>query len=103
MGTPQEIYEYLINYGQSDRKFHLGEEIKYNPLEIKEILEKATFKPPRGCTPYWYAAENRIHNLAEAITRCSTNSREHLQSIKKWAEEISEQCDMVDYLRGFEE
>lgn len=103
MGTPQEIYEYLIKYGQSDMKFKLGETIKYDPLEIKEILEKATFKPPLGCKPYWLVADERIHELAEAIARYSINSRKYLSSIKQWAEEISELCNMIDYLGELEE
>ena len=28
-----------MQYGQNDRKFGLGETIKYTPMEVKEILD----------------------------------------------------------------
>ena len=33
-----EIYDILLEHGQHDHNFKLGETIKYSPLEIKEIL-----------------------------------------------------------------
>lgn len=34
-----EIVDILVEYGQHDTKFHLGETIKYSPSEIRDILE----------------------------------------------------------------
>lgn len=33
-----EIYDILLEHGQHDHNFKLGETIKYSPLEVKEIL-----------------------------------------------------------------
>ena len=33
-----EIYDILLEHGQHDRNFKLGETIKYSPCEVKEIL-----------------------------------------------------------------
>ena len=37
--TPDEIEMILIEYGQHDRQFRLGETIKYSPSEVRGILE----------------------------------------------------------------
>ena len=37
--TSEGIFNVLVQYGQNDRKFGLGETIKYTPMEVKEILD----------------------------------------------------------------
>jgi hypothetical protein len=37
--TPDEIEMILIEYGQNDRQFKLGETIKYSPSDVRRILE----------------------------------------------------------------
>ena len=98
--TIKEIYDYLIEVGQKDLKFRLGETIKYSPSEIYEILSNMpkNCKPPIGVKPFWAAAEERIKDLAEAILRYADDSHNY-DMIKKWSNEIYEQCCMVDLLR----
>lgn len=36
--SPDDVERILIDYGQSDTRFKLGDIIKYSPTEIKEIL-----------------------------------------------------------------
>ena len=38
--TPDEIEMILIEHGQNDRQFKLGETIKYSPLDVRRILEE---------------------------------------------------------------
>ena len=38
--TPDEIEMILIEYGQNDRQFKLGETIKYSPSDVGRILEE---------------------------------------------------------------
>ena len=53
---------------------------------------------PIGVTPYWIEAGNRIVDLSEAIIRYSENVKKNYRYIRKWAEEIVQQCDLVEYL-----
>ena len=38
--TPDEIEMILIEHGQNDRQFRLGETIKYSPSDVRRILEE---------------------------------------------------------------
>jgi len=38
--TPDEVESILIEVGQHDRQFKLGEIIKYSPNDVREILEE---------------------------------------------------------------
>lgn len=38
--TPDEVEGILIEVGQHDRQFKLGEIIKYSPNDVREILER---------------------------------------------------------------
>ena len=38
--TPDEVENILIEVGQHDRQFKLGEIIKYSPNDVREILER---------------------------------------------------------------
>ena len=37
--TGEGIFNVLVQYGQNDPKFRLGDTIKYTPMEVKEILD----------------------------------------------------------------
>lgn len=41
--TPEEVWNIIVEHGQHDSRFKLGEIIKYSPTEVMEIL-KATDK-----------------------------------------------------------
>ena len=38
--TSEGIFNVLVEYGQNDTKFKLGDTIRYTPLEVKEILDE---------------------------------------------------------------
>ena len=38
--TPDEVEDILIEVGQHDRQFKLGEIIKYSPNDVRKILER---------------------------------------------------------------
>ena len=110
--TIEKIYSYLIEYGQKDNKFKLGDIIQYDPSEIKKILlamptaskdnsplgTTSKNKPPLGAKNYFIVAGSRISELAKAIDNYSSNITTQTNIIRKWAEEIVEQCNMVEYL-----
>lgn len=37
--TPEGVRNILVEHGQRDNRFHLGETIKYSPSEVMEILK----------------------------------------------------------------
>lgn len=40
ISIPERVRNILIEEGQKDRRFHLGDTIKYDPVEVCEILKK---------------------------------------------------------------
>ena len=56
-------------------------------------------KPPIGVMPYYMVAQNRVLSLAQAITRYALISDMDADKIKKWAEEIVAQCELMEKLR----
>ena len=104
--TTEKIRRYLNDCGQSDPKFRLGDIIRYTPTEIADLLKKMPEdkppedKPPIGARPFEIVFSERICELATAITiysdRCTTNA----DTIKLWAQEIEELCDVVWYLKN---
>ena len=98
--TIEKIRGYLIDCGQSDHKFRLGDIIRYTPTEIADLLKKMPEdKPPLGARPFEIFFSERIKELAEAIARCSENLVKDTDHIKLWAKEIEELCDVVWYLQ----
>lgn len=97
-----EIYSYLVECGQNDHgKFKFGEMIKYTPSEIQDLLYQMPThaeKPPLGIYPYWIAYGERIKDLAGAIIRYSDRLTNETDTIRLWAKEIEELCDVADYL-----
>ena len=61
---------------------------------MEESLQE--MKPPLGARPYWVAAKERINELCEAIIRADPS--QNYSSIRKWAEEIIQQCDLIEWL-----
>ena len=55
-------------------------------------------KPPLGATPSYVAAEQRIHELAEAIARSSIDDPHRRASMSAWAKEIVEQISLINRL-----
>ena len=52
-------------------------------------------KPPLGASPAYITAENRIKELAEAISRASVEGRNYTGHITLWAKEIIWQCEII--------
>lgn len=76
------------------------EEIEVSDTMDKKKLEIAC--PPLGTDSYWRIAEYRINELAKAIDRKTEYMLGHggkdYNLIKLWAEEIIQQCAMIEYL-----
>ena len=53
-----------------------------------------TIKPPLGVKPCFIQAEERIKDLADAISRYA--NRGDYEIIKRWANEILMQCDIAE-------
>jgi ribulose 1,5-bisphosphate carboxylase large subunit-like protein len=56
-------------------------------------------KPPLGASPAYIPAENRIKELAEAITRTSIEGRNYTGHISMWAREIIMQCEIMEKIK----
>ena len=109
-----KICKYLTDYGQHDKKFKLGELIKYTPIEIRDILknmpddnegEKKVYdKPPIGAAPYHMNAGLRVRELSNAILRYEEGGfMKYADNIMLLAEEIVEQCRFVGRMKDEEE
>lgn len=55
-------------------------------------------KPPIGTVPYYLVAQSRISSLANAIDRYAMKTVGETRLIKKWANEIIAQCDLIEKL-----
>ena len=60
-------------------------------------MEKLS-KPPIGIAPYYIIARSRISSLAQAIDRYAFETNTDTELIKKWADEIIAQCNLIDEL-----
>lgn len=56
-----------------------------------------TNKPPLGARPYYIAAENRIKELAQAISRYADTGM--TENITEWAQEIILQCALLEVMQ----
>lgn len=65
---------------------------------IAEKMAKKYNKPPLGATPYWFAIENRIEELASAILRYNRFNG-NVKSIKEWAKEIILYCELAEQMK----
>ena len=65
---------------------------------IVEKITKEYNKPPLGATPYWFAIENRIEELASAILRYNRFNG-NVKSIKEWAKEIILYCELTEQMK----
>jgi len=62
-----------------------------------------TKKPPLGVIPCQIAAENRISDLTDGIKRQIKSEKPNYDLIKRWANEIENQCDVIEYDRNWDE
>ena len=60
-------------------------------------------KPPLGVMPCQIAAENRISDLTDGIKRQIKSEKPNYDLIKRWANEIENQCDVIEYDRSWDE
>ena len=75
-----------------------------NPHKIVIFRAKtSTKKPALGVIPCYIAAEKRIADLADGIKRQLTEEKPNYDLIKRWADEIGNQCDVVEYDRAWNE
>ena len=74
---------------------------KINKL-LKDI-EEVKGKPPLGVAPCRVVAYARISALAEAIERQLNDIKPDVSLIKRWANEIENQCDLIEYDGYFDE
>lgn len=84
---------------------HFENGSNYNKV-VKTITSTSynnTYVNSKIPTLYYISAANRIYELAVAISSnvCDILSQRH--NINKWAEEIEEICNMVDYLTDDED
>ena len=64
------------------------------------VQESNDKKPPLGARPYYIASGDRIHELAEAISRHAGSPNRNLDSMRKWAMEIIAQCDLIEKMEA---
>lgn len=83
----------------TDTQFANGK--TYKTLTFKAYTKAE--KPPLGVIPCYLAAEKRIIDLADAIKRQLKAEKPDYDLIKRWANEIENQCDLIDYDRCFDE
>lgn len=70
-----------------------------NKSDTEQTEFKKNFKkPPIGVIPAFICAEERIRDLAGAISRAS-KSADYTSEITMWAREIIMQCNIIDSLR----
>lgn len=81
-----------------------------NPVDTNYVegkwycsLEEDIVVPPLGVKPCWLAANCRIEELSEAITRQTGAEKPNYGLIKRWASEIEEQCNLIENDRYFDE
>lgn len=67
---------------------------EYPKHEYCECVTEPIEKPPLGVKPYFIQAEERIKDLADAISRYV--NRGDYEIIKRWANEILMQCDIAE-------
>lgn len=56
-------------------------------------------KPPLGAAPAYISAENRIKELADAISRTSEQGRFYTGHITLWAREIILLCELMEKIK----
>ena len=94
--TISKIWKYLVECGQNDTRFNLGETIRYTPTEVANLLREMpeetvnkppAHKPPIGVYPYHIGTGNRIEQLAHAILRYQEDGlKRNVKEIRLFAE-----------------
>lgn len=111
--TISKIWKYLVESGQNDTRFKLGDTIRYTPTEVANLLREMpeetvnkppAHKPPIGVYPYHIGTGNRIEQLAHAILRYQEDGlKRNVKEIRLFAEEIEYLCDFVESMMICEE
>lgn len=106
LNVPKRDYE-LIN--KNFETIRLGVEQLLNrrvvnPMEGEfEIKEK----PSAGVAPYYVSCRFRIKELAQAIARTAVDNpagkQNDIPTMKLWAKEIIEQCDLIERMKEDEQ
>ena len=100
-------YHYVITLRRVDdwRDIVIVNDTQIEEIEVSDTMDKKKLEiacPPLGTDSYWRIAEYRINELAKAINRKTEYMLEHggkdYDLIKLWAEEIIQQCAMIEYL-----
>jgi hypothetical protein len=100
-------YHYVISLRRVDdwQDTLIVNDTQIEEIEVSDTMDKKKLEincPPLGTDSYWRIAEYRINELAKAINRKTEYMLEHggkgYDLIKLWAEEIIQQCAMIEYL-----
>ena len=100
-------YHYVITLRRVDdwQDMLIVNDTQIEEIEVSDTMDKKKLEincPPLGTNSYWRIAEYRINELAKAINRKTEYMLEHggkdYNLIKLWAEEIIQQCAMIEYL-----
>jgi hypothetical protein len=100
-------YHYVISLRRVDdwQDTLIVNDIQIEEIKVGDTMDKKKLEiscPPLGTDSYWRIAEYRINELAKAINRKTEYMLEHggkdYDLIKLWAEEIIQQCAMIEYL-----
>lgn len=103
-------YDALLNNYYKIKKAYIDkiqkEKVEIAPKDVAEEIVKnydkivknmdynfGKIKPPLGVKPCFIQAEERIKDLADAISRYA--NRGDYETIKRWAREICLQCDIA--------
>lgn len=76
----------------------LGIWLSKKSSEDKKGVDTMENRPPLGIMPYYIAAEDRIADLGEAISR-NAHEPNKRHKIKEWATEIIYQNEMMETMR----
>ena len=60
--TPEDVWSVMVERGQRDSRFKLGEIIKYSPAEVMEMLKAADEKASDNRNPGWEIAHGMIED-----------------------------------------
>lgn len=77
------------------------EYVPHAVIEFKAVSKCE--KPALGVMPCYIAAEKRISDLTDAIKRQIKAEKPNYDLIKRWADEIGNQCDLIEHDRSWDE
>lgn len=96
----KSIHEKAVRFGIEPLSIAEGGCLMNGEFEIKG-------KPPIGVAPYYVTCRFRIKELAQAIARSAVNNpagkQNDIPTMKLWAKEIIEQCDLIERMKEDEQ